>query len=54
METIELNPQAKDWLVEHLEQELKMSDVVGYSEMSKGIIRYLLVKLNKSNEQNEG
>ena len=47
METIELNEQAVDWLLEHLKQELDENNPITYSETSKGIMRHLLEKLTQ-------
>ena len=46
MKTIELNEQAQDWLIEHLNGELELE----YSETSKGIMRHILSKLEKEKE----
>ena len=47
MKNIELNEQATDWLIEHLNHEL---EAVDYSETSKGIMYHLLEKLTENNE----
>lgn len=54
MRTIELNEQAVDWLKEHLEHALNLSDFEGYSETSKGIMRHIISKLedNESTSHN--
>ena len=43
MKEISLNPQALEWLVDHLNYELEEE----YSNTSKGIMRHILSKLTE-------
>ncbi len=49
MKTIILNEQATDWLIDHLNEHLDFGEerltLIGYSETSKGIMRYIISKL---------
>ena len=48
MKNIELNPQALQWLIDHLKQELDENNPITYSQTSKGIMRHLLAKLQNN------
>jgi len=45
MKTIEINEQAEQWLIDHLNHEL---EVEKYSNTSEGIMRHLLAKLQNN------